>query len=88
MNEIARRHEVLRTRFVSAEGKAVQIVEPEVRVTAPVIDLRALARPRPREAVLEKIGADGNRADDSISPKRRSCGYDSSASSAKSTLCS
>ncbi|AUX29428.1 MULTISPECIES: non-ribosomal peptide synthetase/type I polyketide synthase [Sorangium] len=40
--EIVRRHEVLRTRFSSASGKARQVIESEVGFALPVIDLGAL----------------------------------------------
>ena len=39
LNEIVRRHEVLRTRFVSTNGKPVQIIEPSLSVELPLIDL-------------------------------------------------
>jgi amino acid adenylation domain-containing protein len=41
INEIVRRHEVLRTRFVSTNGKPVQIIEPSLSVELPLIDLRS-----------------------------------------------
>ncbi|MCP4659019.1 MAG: non-ribosomal peptide synthetase, partial [bacterium] len=44
--EIMRRHEVLRTTYASAEGEAVQVVNPAPAVTAPVVDLRGLKAPR------------------------------------------
>ncbi|AFY82811.1 non-ribosomal peptide synthetase [Oscillatoria acuminata] len=36
-NEIARRHDTLRTRFVEGEGCVIQEIMPEVRITLPVI---------------------------------------------------
>jgi amino acid adenylation domain-containing protein len=51
INEIARRHEVLRTRFALVAGEAVQIVEPSVTVPLAVVDLTAMpASTRPGEA--------------------------------------
>ncbi len=43
LNEIVRRHEVLRTIFRENNGAAVQIVLPSLRVELPLIDLSALS---------------------------------------------
>jgi len=40
--EIVRRHEVLRTTFPRGNGKAVQVIAPNLTVTLPVVDLQAL----------------------------------------------
>jgi natural product biosynthesis luciferase-like monooxygenase protein/amino acid adenylation domain-containing protein len=40
LNEIVRRHEVLRTRFTAVDGRPVQVIEPSLRLNLPVIDLR------------------------------------------------
>ncbi|TML83111.1 MAG: non-ribosomal peptide synthetase, partial [Actinobacteria bacterium] len=51
LNEIARRHESLRTRFVVVGGRAAQVVDPPRRFDLPVIDLSALpAQDRAAEA--------------------------------------
>src|SRR5262245_2940641 len=42
LGEILRRHEVLRTRFVSREGEPFQVVEPYRGVELPVVDLSSL----------------------------------------------
>jgi amino acid adenylation domain-containing protein len=42
VNEIVRRHEVLRTTFASRGGRPVQVITPEVRLEVPVVDLGAL----------------------------------------------
>ncbi|HWM91033.1 MAG TPA: amino acid adenylation domain-containing protein [Thermoanaerobaculia bacterium] len=52
--EVARRHEVLRTRFLLRDGKPVQVVDPEPFVRLPVIDLTALPAD-PREAEAARI---------------------------------
>ncbi|MES1245199.1 MAG: non-ribosomal peptide synthase/polyketide synthase, partial [Acidobacteriota bacterium] len=39
LSEIARRHEVLRTRFAAEDGRAVAVVEPFAPVPLPVVDL-------------------------------------------------
>ncbi len=41
-SEIVRRHEVLRTTFVTAEGEAAQVVGPPATVAVPLVDLTAL----------------------------------------------
>ena len=40
--EVARRHEVLRTRFLLQDGQPVQVVDPEPFVRLPVVDLAGL----------------------------------------------
>jgi amino acid adenylation domain-containing protein/non-ribosomal peptide synthase protein (TIGR01720 family) len=40
LNEIVRRHEALRTTFPARDGRAEQVVAPELRVPLPVVDLR------------------------------------------------
>lgn len=42
-NEIVRRHEVLRTTFVSQDGEPVQVVAPELKLELPVSDLAHLS---------------------------------------------
>ncbi|MBD2128005.1 non-ribosomal peptide synthetase [Microcoleus sp. ZQ-A2] len=41
-NEIVRRHEVLRTTFIVANGQPVQVITPTLTLTIPVVDLQAL----------------------------------------------
>jgi amino acid adenylation domain-containing protein/non-ribosomal peptide synthase protein (TIGR01720 family) len=41
-NRIIQRHEILRTKFISIDGKATQIITPELNLTLPVIDLSHL----------------------------------------------
>jgi amino acid adenylation domain-containing protein len=45
INEIVRRHEVLRTTFRAVEGEPMQVISPALRVTLPVIDLSQLEEP-------------------------------------------
>jgi amino acid adenylation domain-containing protein len=40
-NEIVRRHEALRTTFVTVEGQSVQAIAPTLTLSIPVIDLRS-----------------------------------------------
>jgi hypothetical protein len=42
LSEIARRHEVLRTNFVTSEGRARQIIQSETTIMLPVVDLSEL----------------------------------------------
>ncbi len=42
LDEIARRHESLRTTFASVQGRPVQVVAPPLSLAVPVVDLRAL----------------------------------------------
>jgi amino acid adenylation domain-containing protein/non-ribosomal peptide synthase protein (TIGR01720 family) len=42
LNEIVRRHEALRTTFPARDGRAEQVVAPELPVPLPVVDLRGL----------------------------------------------
>ncbi|MCP4662396.1 MAG: amino acid adenylation domain-containing protein, partial [bacterium] len=42
LDEIVRRHEVLRTRYAEVDGEPVQVAEPELELSLPVLDLRAL----------------------------------------------
>ena len=56
LNEIVRRHEILRTIFREREDTAIQIVQPSLQVSLPLIDLSALTRTevdREIERVLE-----------------------------------
>jgi thioesterase domain-containing protein len=41
LNEIARRHEILRTRFITQDGEPKQLVEPKLDLKLAVVDLRA-----------------------------------------------
>ncbi|MEM6398884.1 MAG: amino acid adenylation domain-containing protein [Cyanobacteria bacterium P01_D01_bin.116] len=44
LNEIVKRHEILRTTFTKVEGQPVQIITPNLTLTLPVIDLRQLSK--------------------------------------------
>ncbi|AFZ12486.1 amino acid adenylation domain protein [Crinalium epipsammum PCC 9333] len=41
-NEIVRRHEALRTNFMTVDGQPVQIIHPSYNLPLPVVDLRSL----------------------------------------------
>jgi amino acid adenylation domain-containing protein len=53
LNEIVRRHEVMRTTFTVLRGQPVQVIHPELRVEVPVVDLRHLAEDERRPAALD-----------------------------------
>src|SRR3954447_15461916 len=42
LNEVARRHESLRTSFATTDGQPMQVVAKEIRIELPVIDLSGL----------------------------------------------
>lgn len=53
LNEIVRRHEIMRTSFDAVDGTPAQIVAPSLMVDIPLLDLRALSHEeRGREAEL------------------------------------
>jgi amino acid adenylation domain-containing protein len=53
LDGIVARHEALRTRFVEIDGRPAQVVEPELRMALPRVDLRALP-PAAREAEVRR----------------------------------
>lgn len=60
LNEIIRRHEVLRTRFVAENGKPRQLIRATLRLRIPRVDLRALPAAA-REAELDHLAVEHNR---------------------------
>ncbi len=54
LSEVIRRHEVLRTRFDTVAGRAVQVVEEPGRIELPLVDLSELATDE-REAEVRKL---------------------------------
>ena len=42
LNEIIRRHEALRTRFVTLDGEPVQVIDPEIELSLELVELSAL----------------------------------------------
>jgi hypothetical protein len=61
LNEIVRRHEVLRTTFVDNEGVPVQIVGPPHEMNLPVFDLRGLPESE-RESEAERLSHEESRS--------------------------
>lgn len=56
LNEIVRRHEVLRTTFAMADGQPIQIVAPDMTVQLTIVDLRSLPE-KTREAEVQRLAA-------------------------------
>jgi amino acid adenylation domain-containing protein/non-ribosomal peptide synthase protein (TIGR01720 family) len=52
LNEILRRHEVLRAAFVIQKGRLVQVVAPELELGLPVVDLCGLPETRRKDETL------------------------------------
>lgn len=55
INELARRHEILRTRFALREGQGVQIISAPTELTLPVIELPEVAGAERLEAALRLL---------------------------------
>jgi aspartate racemase len=54
LNEIVRRHEVLRTTFPSVDGQPSQVISPNTNLTLPIINLQKLSPDR-REAEAQRL---------------------------------
>ncbi|MCP5425323.1 MAG: amino acid adenylation domain-containing protein [Gammaproteobacteria bacterium] len=57
VNELIRRHEVLRTHFVALEGQPVQRISPVLTLPLPVLDLREIP-PAMQNAEIERLTAE------------------------------
>jgi amino acid adenylation domain-containing protein len=55
LQDVARRHETLRTRFVAAGGELHQVIEDQVNVQLPVLDLTGVAGQQEREAEAMRL---------------------------------
>src|SRR5581483_8156815 len=55
INEIVRRHEILRTTFAAVDGRCVQVIAPELIVSVAFDDLRTLPRLKVEAAVHELV---------------------------------
>jgi amino acid adenylation domain-containing protein len=56
LNEVVRRHEVLRTTFVAVNGESVQVIAPPSRLGLPVLDLSELPEGE-RGAAVDRLTA-------------------------------
>ncbi|MBV8201787.1 MAG: AMP-binding protein, partial [Acidobacteria bacterium] len=61
LSEVVRRHEVLRTRFETVEGRAVQVIEPPRLVRPRRVDLHALPPPAALAETLRLSAEDAQR---------------------------
>jgi amino acid adenylation domain-containing protein len=64
LNEIVRRHESLRTRFVTRDGMPVQVVEPELTIALPVTDLSHVPEREREDAIKRACVDEGSRSFD------------------------
>lgn len=55
LQELTRRHETLRTRFVAVGGQPQQVIEDEVKVELPVLDLTGIVGEEKREAEVMRL---------------------------------
>jgi amino acid adenylation domain-containing protein/non-ribosomal peptide synthase protein (TIGR01720 family) len=61
LRELTRRHEILRTTYKSVDGRPVQVVDDEVRLSLAVQDLASLGADARAEAVRAEIAAEARR---------------------------
>jgi amino acid adenylation domain-containing protein len=54
INEIIRRHEILRTKFIAVDGQPVQVIIPSLQLTLPLIDLQTLSAAE-QEAEVQRL---------------------------------
>ncbi|MEH2199893.1 non-ribosomal peptide synthetase [Nostoc sp.] len=55
LNEIIQRHEALRTGFLAAENKPVQVIAPSLKLTLPVLNLQELPETERETQVLQLV---------------------------------
>jgi len=64
LSEIVRRHEVLRTRFVSVDGDPAQVILPYLNIELPVVDLRSVPAEQRQAEVTRLSDAEARRSFD------------------------
>lgn len=55
IHEVVRRHEILRTTFVTVDGRPLQVIAPALTVPLPIVDLQALSGEEQDAEVLRLI---------------------------------
>src|SRR6185369_7064542 len=61
VNEIVRRHEILRARFTTRAGEAVQVIDPELKLRLSVTDLSKLPEAERKLQIRELAGAEAQK---------------------------
>ena len=61
LNEIVRRHEILRTTFPQEADQSVQMITPTLRLAVPVVDLRDLPAERREAEALARVASEAGR---------------------------
>jgi amino acid adenylation domain-containing protein len=61
INEIIRRHETLRTRFMEIEGEPLQVIKPELKIQIAREDLQAVAFHQSEDVLRMRIKEEGRR---------------------------
>jgi amino acid adenylation domain-containing protein len=61
INEIVKRHEVLRTQLIAVDGKPVQVIVPELVLLLPIINLKNLTEIEQQNTIQELIFAETQR---------------------------
>ena len=61
INEIVRRHEVLRTSFPAVDGQPIQSIAPTLKLSLPVVDLRGLQCQQREEKVQQLVTQEAQR---------------------------
>ena len=64
LDEIVRRHEILRTIFPAQDGRPVQVIVPALPLTLPVVDLRALPDASREAEVQQRATAESRQSFD------------------------
>ena len=62
LNELVRRHEILRTAFVNTAGQLMQVVSPTTDLSLAEYDLSALPDPERAREWSRVVGTEGRRA--------------------------
>ncbi|TFI53961.1 amino acid adenylation domain-containing protein [Mastigocladus laminosus UU774] len=61
INEIVRRHEILRTSFTLVEGKPVQVIHPTLSLSLPIVDLQKLPEVEREVEIQRLIGIEASK---------------------------